>query len=154
MKESIRLYVNNREHTLSLEPDTPLLYVLRNDLKLNGPKFGCGLEQCGACKVLLDDEAYPTCRLPVAEAQGKKITTLEGLATQSGELHPVQQAFIQEQAAQCGYCTSGLIMASISLLNKNSNPDRDTIKQELQRNICRCGVHDRVIKAVEHAAKG
>ncbi|WP_031426544.1 (2Fe-2S)-binding protein [Flavimarina sp. Hel_I_48] len=152
MKTSIALDVNGEEKEINVSPDTPLLYVLRNNLQLNGPKFGCGLEQCGACFVLLDGEAQPSCRLPVSAATGKKITTLEGLAHKNGKLHVVQEAFITEQAAQCGYCLNGLIMGSVALLNKNSAPSTAEIKTALEKNICRCGVHTRAIKAVKRAA--
>ena len=153
MATAIILNVNGRQHTITADPQTPLLYVLRNNLELNGPKFGCGLQQCGACMVLLDGESAPSCRMPVSQAAKFKITTLEGLAGPDGELHKVQKAFVEEQAAQCGYCLNGMVMASVSLLQKNSNPSDNDIKEKLQLNICRCGVHPRVIKAVKKAAK-
>ncbi len=153
MASPITLQVNGKTHTIQVEPETPLLYVLRNQLSLNGPKFGCGLQQCGSCIVLLNGKAVTSCRTPVSAVSGKEITTLEGLAQENGALHPVQQAFIQEQAAQCGYCTNGMIMSVVSLLQENSNPDEAAIRTGLQRNLCRCGVQARVIRAVQTAAK-
>lgn len=125
---------------------------MRNNLALNGPKFGCGLAQCGACMVLVDGKSIPSCQYPVRVAQGKQITTLEGLTGPKGELHKVQQAFIDEQAAQCGYCLNGLVIASVSLLNENPKPNDEEIRNKLQTNICRCGVHSRVIRAVKRAS--
>lgn len=151
MNNTIKLHVNGKEHQVNVAPDTPLLYVLRNELQLNGPKFGCGLQQCGACMVIKDGESVTSCRLPIAVASKSKIRTLEGLADESGKLHRVQQAFVDEQAAQCGYCLNGLIMASVALLEKNKNPSDAEIRQKLATNICRCGVHSRVIKAVKKA---
>jgi nicotinate dehydrogenase subunit A len=128
-------------------PDTPLLYVLRDELGLHGPRFGCGLGQCGACTVHVGDRAVRSCRLPLSAVNGP-ITTLEGLS-RGGQLHPVQQAFINEQAAQCGYCTNGMIMESVILLNNNPSPTEDEIRQELKNNLCRCGSHLAVIRAIQ-----
>lgn len=153
MATNITLRVNGKSQNVQADPDTPLLYVLRNQLTLNGPKFGCGLGQCGACMVLLDGKAAPSCLLSVAAVQDKEIITLEGLAQENGDLHPIQNAFVQEQAAQCGYCTNGMVMASVALLNENPNPDESAIRTALQRNLCRCSVQARVIKAVQAAAK-
>ncbi len=153
MATNIILQVNGQSQTVQAEPDTPLLYILRNQLALNGPKFGCGLEQCGACMVLLEGKAVPSCRLPVTAVQGKAITTLEGLVQHNGDLHPVQHAFVEEQAAQCGYCTNGMVIAAVALLNENSAPDETAIRAALQRNLCRCCVQARVIRAVQLAAK-
>lgn len=153
MANNITLQVNGKSHSVEIDPSTPLLYVLRNQLALNGPKFGCGLEQCGACMVLLDGKATPSCRIPLAAVQDKEITTLEGLIQENGDLHPVQNAFVQEQAAQCGYCTNGMVMASVALLNENPNPDEPAIRTALERNLCRCSVQARVIRAVQLAAK-
>lgn len=153
MTTNITLQVNGQSQTVQVEPDTPLLYVLRNQLALNGPKFGCGLEQCGACMVLLEGKAVPSCRLPVASLQNREITTLEGLTQKNGDLHPVQHAFVEEQAAQCGYCTNGMVIAAVALLNENSAPDEPAIRAALQRNLCRCCVQARVIRAVQLAAK-
>ena len=152
MKRKFILSVNGRDHEVEVDPKTPLLYVLRNELNLTGPKFGCGLSQCGACMVLFDGVANPSCLMPVEQASEMKITTLEGLADENGELHKVQQAFIDEQAAQCGYCLNGLVMASVALLEENPFPTDAEIQKGLFRNICRCGVHSRVIKAVKKAS--
>jgi nicotinate dehydrogenase subunit A len=147
----ITLKVNGQVRTCTAAPDTPLAYLLRNDLGLTGTKFACGLEQCGACKVLVDGEAVPSCRLPAAEVEGCQITTIEGLADE-GELHPVQQAFVDEQAAQCGFCTSGLIVAAAALLEQNPEPTAAQVKEALAVHICRCGSHSRVLRAIRRAA--
>ncbi len=152
MKTAIQLNVNGTEHSVETAPDTPLLYILRNQLELNGPKFGCGLQQCGACMVLLDGKPSPSCRLPVSTAAKSKITTLEGLVDKNGRLHKIQEAFVEEQAAQCGYCLNGIIIASVGLLNENPSPTDDEIKESLRLNICRCGVHSRVVRAVKRAS--
>ena len=152
MKESVVLRVNGRSHTIEIDPSTPLLYVLRNQLELNGPKYGCGLQQCGACMVLLDGKAQPSCMITVKSAKDHTITTLEGISESDDSLHPVQKAFIDEQAAQCGYCLNGMVISSVSLLNQNPNPDDVAIREGLQRNLCRCGSHSRIIKAVKRAA--
>ncbi|SDD86972.1 nicotinate dehydrogenase subunit A [Pricia antarctica] len=149
MKTDIQLNVNGKEHTVQSAPDTPLLYVLRNQLELNGPKFGCGLQQCGACMVLLDGKSTTSCQLPVRTAAKYKITTLEGLVDENGRLHKIQEAFVKEQAAQCGYCLNGIIIASVALLNESPSPTDDEIKEKLNLNICRCGVHSRVVRAVK-----
>jgi nicotinate dehydrogenase subunit A len=147
----ITLSVNGKSHQLEVEPDTPLLYVLRDNLQLNGPKFGCGLAQCGSCTVLLDGVAMRSCSVAVAQAAGKKVVTLEGLGS-SAAPHPVQQAFIEEQAAQCGYCTNGMIMTAKALLDRTPNPTDRQIRQVLAENLCRCGTHQRIIAAVKRAA--
>jgi nicotinate dehydrogenase subunit A len=149
----LTLNVNGDTYPVEVAPETPLLYVLRNHLQLNGPKFGCGLQQCGACMVLMDGESVPSCKLPVKVAARAKIVTLEGLVGPEGQLHKVQQAFVEEQAAQCGYCLNGMIMASVALLQQNPSPTDGEIREKLAINICRCGVHSRVIKAVKRAAK-
>lgn len=153
MIKTFELNLNGSRSKVEVDPETPLLYVLRNQLGLVGPKFGCGLGQCGACMVLLGGRAAPSCRIPVENIGDIEITTLEGLTGPDGQLHAVQQAFYDEQAAQCGYCTNGMIMATVSMLNENKKPSDDEIKQGLQVNICRCGVHARVVKAVKRAAK-
>ncbi len=153
MKKKFTLSVNGRDHEVEVDPQTPLLYVLRNNLDLTGPKFGCGLSQCGACMVLFDGVANPSCLMPVEQASEMKITTLEGLAGENGNLHKVQQAFLDEQAAQCGYCLNGLVIAAVALLDKNPLPTEAEIQEGLYRNVCRCGVHARVIKAVKRASK-
>ena len=144
--------VNGKTRSVNADPDTPLLYVLRENLELTGPKFGCGLAQCGACRVHVDGEAVPSCVLPVSSLQGRKITTLEGLGSTS-KPHPVQQAFIEEQAVQCGYCINGMVMTSAALLAKNKNPTEAQIREALAGNLCRCGTHQRIVKAVQRAAK-
>jgi nicotinate dehydrogenase subunit A len=152
MPENIALEVNGHLHHVLVEPDTPLLYVLRNDLGLFAAKFGCGLEQCGACKVIVDGEAVASCRAPVESFRGRRITTLEGLGTPD-RLHPLQQAFIEEQAAQCGYCIPGIIMAAKALLDRNPTPTDEQIRDQLAIHLCRCGAHSRVLKAVKRAAR-
>jgi nicotinate dehydrogenase subunit A len=147
------LHINGSQKTVNTEPDTPLLYVLRDDLGLNGPKFGCGLAQCGSCMVLLDGRATTSCMVPVSSIGETKITTLEGLADSDGKLHAVQDAFVKEQAAQCGYCLNGMVMAAVDLLSKNPQPDDTAIREALQFNLCRCGTHTRIIKAVQRAAQ-
>jgi nicotinate dehydrogenase subunit A len=147
----ISLRVNNQSRVVDADPATPLLYVLRDDLELHGPRFGCGLGQCGACTVIMDGNAVRSCSVPVSSAQNKAITTLEGLGTLEHP-HPLQAAFIEEQAAQCGYCMNGMIMVSKVLLDKNPHPTDDQIKQALNGNLCRCGSHLRVIRAVKRAA--
>jgi nicotinate dehydrogenase subunit A len=152
MSETFRLSVNGREHSVTAEGDTPLLYVLRNDIGLASPKYGCGAEQCGACNVIVDGEKAFSCTLTVREAAGKAIVTLEGLGTPENP-HPVQAAFIAEQAAQCGYCTSGIMISAKVLLDRNPDPDTDAIRVALQDNLCRCGTHSRVFRAVRRAAR-
>ena len=147
----IPLSVNGKTHRLDVEPDTPLLYVLRDDLALHGPKFGCGLAQCGACTVLLDGAAARSCVVPVSRAAGRNVVTLEGLGS-SERPHPVQQAFIEEQAAQCGYCVNGMIMTSKALLDRTPDPSDRQIRQALAENLCRCGTHQRILAAVKRAA--
>jgi len=152
MPERIALHVNGQLQEVQVDPDTPLLYVLRNDLGLTAAKFGCGLEQCGACTVIVDDEAALSCRATVESFIGKRITTLEGLGS-SANPHPLQRAFIQEQAAQCGYCIPGIIMAAKALLDRRPNPSDGEIRDALAVNLCRCGTHARIIKAVKRAAQ-
>jgi nicotinate dehydrogenase subunit A len=153
MAKQFALAVNGKTLAIESEPDTPLLYVLRNDAALSGPKFGCGLGQCGACTVILDGVAVRSCITPIASVGGAKITTLEGLGTPEAP-HRVQKAFMDEQAAQCGYCTSGMIMTAKALLDANPNPRTDEIKQALAKNLCRCGSHLRIVRAVQRAASG
>ena len=151
-KETIRLFVNKKEHVVDIDPAMPLLYVLRNHLGLYGPKYGCGLGQCGCCMILLDDQIALSCQLSVKSVEGKKITSLAGLAPEDDRLHPVQQAFIDEQAAQCGYCTNGMILSTVSLLNQIPAPTEVEIRQALGINLCRCGTQSRVIRAVKNAS--
>lgn len=147
----IAFHLNGRQVRVEADPGTPLLYVLRNELALNGPKFGCGLAQCGACKVILGGEAVTSCVLPLAAAEGQAVTTVEGLGS-AADPHPVQRAFLAEQAAQCGYCTAGMIVAAKALLDRNPRPSDDDIRQALDGNLCRCGVYHRILKAVRRAA--
>jgi len=147
----ISLTVNGKAHTVGTPPDTPLLYVLRDDLQLHGPRFGCGLGQCGACTVLLDGKAVRSCSLPVSAAKNRTIVTLEGLGSVAHP-HTIQSAFIEEQAAQCGYCMNGMIMGAKALLDKNPHPSVAEIKKSLNNYICRCGSHLRVIRAIQRAA--
>ncbi|MGH8112733.1 MAG: (2Fe-2S)-binding protein [Rhodanobacteraceae bacterium] len=152
MPNAISLKVNGQQHSVTAEPDTMLLYVLRDDLKLHGPKFGCGLSECGACTIHLDGQAIHSCVLPVSAAVGHEITTLEGLGTVE-KPSPLQQAFIDEQAVQCGYCINGMIMTAAALLKKNPHPTRDDIKAALDGNLCRCGTHMRIARAIERVGK-
>jgi len=147
------LTVNGERHALDVPRDTRLLYVLRNDLALNGPKYGCGLGQCGACAVLLDDTAARSCCLPAHAAEGHRVTTLEGLAAH-GVPGRVQRAFIAEQAAQCGYCLNGMIIATEALLRRIPRPDEAEIRGALSHNLCRCGTHVEILRAVRRAACG
>ena len=146
------LEVNGQRRSVSAGPDTPLLYVLRNDLGLVGSRFGCGTGQCGACFVIVEGKAVPSCDTPLWSVENKSVTTVEGLA-KGGELHPVQKALLAEQAAQCGYCISGIAVAAAALLSSNHNPSETQVRQALDRNLCRCGAHNRVVRAVLRAAK-
>lgn len=148
---NIQLTVNGAGQTISCEPDTPLLDVLRHDLGLSGPRFGCGIGLCGACFVLIDGQARSSCDFPVWAAEGKDVTTIEGLAS-GGTLHMVQQAVIDEQAAQCGYCTAGMIMSAVALLRGNPDPTEAEVRTALDGNLCRCGTHQRIVRAVLRAA--
>jgi len=151
MSERVSLSVNGRTCEVDADPNTPLLYALRNDLDLRGARFGCGNGECGACFVLIDGHPAPSCDTPLWAAAGKAITTIEGLCAQ-GSLHPLQQAFIAEQAAQCGYCTSGIIISAAALLAGNPRPTEAEVRAALDRNLCRCGAHNRVVRAVLRAA--
>jgi nicotinate dehydrogenase subunit A len=145
------LKVNGQIRRTNAKPDTPLLYVLRNDFLLNGAKFGCGLAQCGACTVLIDGKAVRSCQAPIEALANAEITTIEGIGTLD-KLHPLQKAFIDEQAAQCGYCTSGMIMAAKQLLDRNPRPTENDVRDALATQLCRCGTHNRIIRAVLRAA--
>jgi nicotinate dehydrogenase subunit A len=147
----ISLLVNGKSHVVDTDPSTPLLYVLRDDLQLNGPRFGCGLSQCGACTVIVDDKAVRSCSLPVSLVGSRKITTLEGLGTVT-QPHRLQKAFVDEQAAQCGFCMNGIIMTAKVLLDKTPDPTEADIRRALNGNLCRCGSHVRVLKAIQRAA--
>jgi nicotinate dehydrogenase subunit A len=148
---SHRITVNGESHLVDAVPDTPLLYVLRNDLGLNGPKFGCGLGQCGACAAIVGGKLTRTCSIALGDVGEDKVTTLEGLDTVQKQ-HPLQRSFIEEQAAQCGYCSNGMIMAAKDLLDRNRNPSEEDIKNALAVQLCRCGVHNRIVRAVRRAA--
>jgi nicotinate dehydrogenase subunit A len=149
---AISLRVNGVNHSVAAEPDTPLLYVLRNDLELNGPKFGCGLGQCGCCTVLLDGDPARSCQVPLKDIGREEVTTIEGLGTIDNP-HPLQTAFMEEQAAQCGYCLNGMIMMAAELLVRIPHPTEDEIRDELARNLCRCGTHNRIVRAIMRAAQ-
>jgi nicotinate dehydrogenase subunit A len=149
---AINLKVNGKSRSVAAEPDTALLYVLRNDLELNGAKYGCGLAQCGACTVLIDGKAVRSCVTPIGALAKREITTIEGLGT-IDKPHPLQQAFIAEQAAQCGYCINGMIMSAKELLDRNPRPSEPDVRAALAGNLCRCGTHNRIIRAVLRAAQ-
>ncbi|MBV9079108.1 MAG: (2Fe-2S)-binding protein [Methylobacteriaceae bacterium] len=146
------LTVNGLQRDLDVPPAVPLLTVLRNDLGLTSPKYGCGLGECGACTVLVDGVAARACAIPAARVAGRRITTLEGLGGPDGALHPVQQAFVDAQAAQCGYCLSGMIMTAAALIARNPAPSEAEIREELRYNLCRCGTHLEILDAVRRAA--
>jgi len=146
----IELTVNGTAHTVAAAPSVTLLQVLRNDLGLNGPKYGCGLGQCGACLVLLDGKAARSCVLPASAAAAHRVTTLEGLA-RGGELHPVQRAFIEKQGAQCGYCLNGMIMRTVALLEQTGSPSESEIREALNYHLCRCGAHEEILQSVRRA---
>src|SRR3954469_23942544 len=146
------LKVNGAAREISVDADTPLLYILRNDLELNGPKFGCGLAQCGACTVLIDGKATRSCVTPLSAVGNGEITTIEGLGT-IDKPHALQQAFIEEQAVQCGYCINGMIMSAKELLDRNPNPSESDVRTALAGNLCRCGTHNRIVRAVLRAAQ-
>jgi nicotinate dehydrogenase subunit A len=148
----ISLNVNGKAHTVDVDPTTPLLYVLRNDLELNGPRFGCGLAQCGACSVIVDGRAIRSCVTPVKSVEKKTITTLEGLGT-SAKPGPIQQAFIDEQAVQCGYCINGMIINAKVFLDRTSNPTEQDIKEVMDPILCRCGTYPRIMLAIQRAAQ-
>ncbi len=148
----MKLTVNSREYDVDAEPDTPLLYILRDNLELNGAKFGCGLGQCGACTVLVAGEAVFSCVTPLLLLEGRKVTTVEGLGTVENP-GPLQRAFIDEQAAQCGYCIPGMMMRAQALLQKNAHASDAEIRAALQPNLCRCGTHMRILRAVHRAAE-
>jgi len=152
MDEDLALEVNGQAYRIQCDPSTPLLYILRNDLGLFGAKFGCGLEQCGACKVLVDGEALPTCRAPASSFQRRTIVTIEGLGDPE-HLHPIQQAFVDEEAAQCGYCIPGMIIGAKALLDRNPDPSDEEIGEALAIHLCRCGTHARILRAVRRAAR-
>ena len=149
---AIQLKVNGKTWAVTAEPDTPLLYVLRNDFELNGAKFGCGLAQCGACTVLIDGQPVRSCVTPIGTIGQSEVTTIEGLGTVE-KPHPLQKAFVDEQAAQCGYCINGMIMTAKALLDRIPHPTEADVRATLAPNLCRCGTHNRIIRAVLHAAQ-
>jgi nicotinate dehydrogenase subunit A len=149
---AVSLKVNGAVRSVPAEPDTPLLYVLRNDLALNGAKFGCGLAQCGACTVLVDGQAVRSCVTPIGTLGNAEVTTLEGLGSLD-KPHPLQRAFIEEQAAQCGYCINGMIMSAKALLDRNQHPTESDVREALATNLCRCGTHNRIVRAVLRASR-
>ena len=148
----MKLNVNKHTHDVDTDPRTPLLYVLRGELKLNAAKFGCGLGQCGACTVIVDGNAVLSCVTPLLLLEGKQVTTLEGLGTIEAPA-PIQRAFMEEQAAQCGYCIAGMMMRAQALLQRNSKPTDEQIRAEMEPNLCRCGTHMRILRAVHRAAR-
>jgi nicotinate dehydrogenase subunit A len=150
--KAIEFSVNGVAQAVTLDPDTPLLYVLRNDLALYGTRFGCGLGQCGACNVLIDGRNLQSCNTPLWAVEGKRVTTIEGLGTLDAP-HALQRAFIAEQAAQCGYCINGIMISAAALLAVDTDPDEAAIHSALERNLCRCGTHNRIVRAVQRAAK-
>jgi nicotinate dehydrogenase subunit A len=151
-EKTVTFQVNGQVASVTAMADTPLLLILRNDLRLNGPKYGCGLGECGACTVIVDGVAARSCVFPLAGAEGREITTLEGIGSRECP-HPVQQAFIDEQAAQCGYCMNGMIMTAKALLDRNPRPTEAQIRNELSANLCRCGTHIEILRAVMRAAR-
>ena len=152
MAETFKIRVNGRDREVRADANTPLLYILRNDLKLKGTRFGCGDGQCGACNVLFDGHPVQSCDTPLWSVSGHEITTIEGIGTES-QLHPVQQAFIDEQAIQCGYCIDGIIISAVALLEREEDPSDAQIAAALDRNLCRCGTHVRILRAIRSAAR-
>jgi len=148
----LEMIVNGRTHEIDADPERELLYVLRDAIGLTGSKYGCGEGQCGACSVLVDGKHRFSCVTPVGEVAGKEVTTVEGLE-QNGRLHPLQQAFLEEDAFQCGYCTPGMLMSALALLRTNANPSTDEIVSSMENNICRCGTYPRIVAAIQRAAR-
>lgn len=150
MTQTIELNVNGALSVVTADPGTPLIYVLRNDLKLKGTRFGCGVGVCGCCTVLLDGRGIQSCNTPVSAAQGREVTTIEGLGAGT---HPLQQAFVEEQAGQCGYCLTGVVMGAAALLARNPSPTEAQIRSELDVHLCRCGAYDRILRAIRRASE-
>lgn len=150
---STTISVNGHSYPIEADADTPLLYILRNDLRLTGTRFGCGLGQCGACNVLVDHRKTSACNTPLWACEGKEITTVEGLLS-NGQLHPLQQAFIDEQAAQCGYCLNGMIISALALIEAHPQPTEAQILEALDANLCRCGTHPRIVRAIQRYLRG
>jgi nicotinate dehydrogenase subunit A len=153
MPQDVALKINGRMHKVNVEPETPLLYVLRNDIGLSGAKFGCGLGQCGACTVLMNGSAIRSCQTAVGSVGAREIVTIEGLGSEQHP-HPLQRTFLAEQAAQCGYCINGMIMTAAALLAQNKRPSEAQLRAGLAANLCRCGTHGRILRAIQRAAKG
>jgi nicotinate dehydrogenase subunit A len=157
LTHSIELNVNGARSVVTAGPDTPLIYVLRNDLKLKGTRFGCGAGVCGCCTVLLDGRGIQSCNTPLSAAEGREVTTIEGLNGEGlggkAATHPLQQAFVEEQAGQCGYCLTGIIMGAASLLARNRSPTEAQIRSELDIHLCRCGAYDRILRAIRRASE-
>ncbi len=156
MTQTIELNVNGALSVVTADPDTPLVYVLRNDLKLKGTRFGCGAGVCGCCTVLLDGRGIQSCNTPVLAAQGRQVTTIEGLGEGLGgkaAAHPLQQAFVEQQAGQCGYCLTGIVMGAAALLGRNPSPREAEIRSGLDIHLCRCGAYDRILRAIRHASE-
>jgi len=160
LTQTIELNVNGARRAVTADPGTPLIYVLRNDLKLKGTRFGCGAGVCGCCTVLLDGRSVQSCNTPVSAADGREVTTIEGLGDQSGPragskaaMHPLQQAFVDEQAGQCGYCLTGIIMGAAALLGRNPSPTEAEIRSGLDIHLCRCGAYDRILRAIRRASE-
>lgn len=149
---AIKLSVNGTERSVEVPDDTPLLYVLRDELALNGARFGCGLGQCGSCTVLVEGAPVRSCAVPIKDMVGKPVTTLEGMRKPNGDLHPLQKALLVEQAGQCGYCLPGMVMSAAALLTETPNPSEADIRSSLEGNLCRCGSHNRIVRAVKRAA--
>lgn len=152
MTQSIELNVNGQRAVVTAGPDTPLIYVLRNDLKLKGTRFGCGAGVCGCCTVLLDGRGIQSCNTPLSAAEGRDVTTIEGLGAKAAP-HPLQQAFVEEQAGQCGYCLTGIIMGATALLARNPSPTEAEIRAGLDIHLCRCGAYDRILRAIRRASE-
>lgn len=152
MEQKIQFTLNGKKTEILIDPNFTLLWVLRNKFNLTGTKYGCGMGYCGSCAVLIDQDAVRSCTVPMSDIAGKRITTIEGLE-KNGKLHPVQQAFVENDALQCGYCTPGMIMNAVGLLNKNPNPSQQEIIEGMEENLCRCGAHIRIVKAIDSAAK-
>ena len=150
----VQLTVNGKAQNIDIDPDTPVLWAVREQLGLNGTKFGCGASLCGACTIHIDGEPVRSCVTPLSEAEGKEVTTIEGIAAPDGTLHAVQQAWIKHQVPQCGYCQSGQIMSAVALLKENSDPSDDDIDAAMAGNVCRCGMYTRIKAAIKTAAKG
>ena len=152
MKKKISFMLNGKSTSMTVDDERMLLWVLRTDLGLTGTKYGCGISACGACTVIINNEAVRSCQLPIKEVEGKEVITIEGMV-KNGDLHPLQKAFMEHDALQCGFCTPGMILTAYSLLLKNPNPSREEIIEEMNDNLCRCGAHNRIVQAIETAVR-